>query len=479
MPTGKVIWIAIAALLFFIAAACVFIPRIGIYPDEVLFVPPVWHFSALGSVKILGTRLPTMLMSYVGADKTYLYMPILKLLPPTTWALRLPVVFIGALTLWLLFAASRFLTGERVAAAIVWIVASDPLFLLTTTFDWGPVALQHLFFVAALFFLARKKPLIFAASVSLGLALWDKGTAIWTLAGLFVSAVVFLPNLLRANASLANAAQALGGFALGALPFLRYNLRNHWATFNDNAKFTLAGLPAKFHGMWMTLNGLGMFGWFVRGSDPPWYSLAPLGIAAAAILVFRRKVAPVRSFALFALSTGLITWLAMLVAESGGTSVHHTILVWPWPHLFAVCVLGYALARKPFTIFITAIVLSNIVMVGFYAERMFEFGPTRAWSDATFKLPRLLPANLAAKKIVATEWSIYLPAIYLTRGKPPIEEQSFSDLPLDPPGTEFLTSAPESAQAPEPSRVIDQVISDGRGRPWAMSFHYAPKAPTP
>jgi hypothetical protein len=481
-------WMAAGALAFFVAAACLFIPQLGIEEDEVHFVPSIYDARTVGSVKVWGHRFPTMIETYAGAAKTYLYTPIIKAIRPTLWSLRLPVVMAGALFLWLLFVATTRLTNDLVAAALVWVIATDPVFLLTTTFDWGPVALQHLLIIAAFAFLARSKPMVFMAFMAFGLAWWDKGTAAWVSGALFVSAIVFMPGPVMANVTFFNAMKAVCGFAAGALPFFQYNIWNHWATFNDNARLSIGGLPEKFRAMWATLDGRGMFGYIVRGGTPLWYSLAPLGIAAALALLLHRRVAPVRPVALFALSTGLLTWTAMLLTANGGGSVHHIILVWPWPHLFAVCVLGYALKRKPFVAAATAIAISNIVMIGWYAQRTYQFSPTSAWSDASFGLPGVIPAN---RKIVTIDWGIDNAATFLTRGGPVIDRTfsglADSDVP-DIERSEFLAHAPGEEMIAGNNarfdaaigklgfmRVTDHIVADRRGRPFFISFHCVPK----
>ena len=123
-------------------------------------------------------------------------------------------------------------------------------------------------------------------------------------------------------------------------------LTNHWATFTENSAFTTEALGQKVKIMWLTLEGTGMFGFMVRGDSPSWHSLTPWFLLLAVPTAFLPKVRAVRPLALFSLVTGLMIWAGMLFVHPGGTSVHHTILVWPWPILFAVCVLGYGLGKS-------------------------------------------------------------------------------------------------------------------------------------
>lgn len=483
--------LCLLAMLFFFAVSCFFIPLIGTEDDELLFIPPVWHPGQIfNSFSILGRHIPAMLMSYVGADKTLLYGPLIRILPSSMWVLRLPVVLIGLLTLWILFSVMRRLAGERVALALVWLLATDSMFLLSTTFDWGPVAIQHLLLLAGFALLARPQPRVFLGALAFGLAFWDKGTAIWAIGAFAVSAVIFLPKQTLASVSSGNMWKAAGGVLLGAWPILAFNIRHHGATFTENTGFTTAGLDQKLQIMWMTLTGSGFFGFMVDGDAPRWVSLAPFAIALAVPFVFHPGVRAVRPLALFSLSSGVIIWLGMLFVKNGGTSVHHTILVWPWPQVFAMCVLGYALGssalgRSMFLALVVAIVVSNVAVLGAYAQRAWQSGPSVTWSDATLTLPRTFPGT---SRVLVLDWGIYNIATYLTRGKVRIEDRAFGGLQEDDTrnleGTEFLshvdgrevvagTNARFEAAIGKKGlvRVVDRVFKDSRGRPVLMSFH--------
>jgi hypothetical protein len=484
--TSGAVGAVLCAIVFFTVSAGIFISGIGIYEDEVLFAPALYHpQESLGPLKFAGHFFPTMLLSYVGADKAYLYWAILKGVAPSAWSLRVPVVLMGVLTVWLLFVAVRRLTNDYVAAALACLLATDPLFLLTTTLDWGPVAVQHLLFAAAFACLARPEPRIFLGFMAQGAALWDKGTAAWTIVAMAVSAAAFLPAQLRAHLTARNLARAMLGFTLGALPLLIFNISHHGATFSENATFSATDLGEKIAGMYDALNGRSMFS-RLFGAPSSWMTLAPFAFAAALILWFRRDAAPVRPVASFALFTGLLTWLGMLFMKAGGEA-HHVALVWPWPHLFLMCVLGFAFRKRIFFAIATALILSNIAMVGLYAKRMYQFGPQQEWSKATFALPAILPEN---RKIVTLDWGIRLTGTFLTAGKVRFEERAFDglreeDLP-DLERTQFLAHAAGVEEFAGNNarfeaaihkagylRVVDRVLSDRRGRPVIVSFHVA------
>lgn len=476
----------LGSLLVFLFVAAVFIPAIGIQEDEVLFVPPIYQPARTEySIPILGHPFPAMLMTYVGADKVSLYRLIVKRIRPSPWNLRLPVVFVGMLTVWFLYCGVRRFTPEYVAAALACLMVSDPIFLLSTTFDWGPVAIQHLMFMAALACLARPKPWIAAGFFAFGLALWDKGTAIWTLGAMTLSAGLFLTRPLSARVNVRNLISAAGGFVAGSLPFLIYNLTHNWATFRENTVFTMDGVARKLMAMYAALDGLGLFGWLVRGDFPQWHTLVPFALAASLLLVFQKQAAAVRPAALFALGTGVLTWLAMLFVKDGGASIHHLVLVWPWPHIFIMCVLGATFRKRTFLGIAAALIMTNTVMTGFYIQRTYVYGAGQAWSDATWRIAEILPHD---RKLVTLDWGIHDTALFLTRGRLPLDDRAFSGIrDFDFPEIErmqFFTHVPgqevmigngarfEAAIAKAGYvRVDDRILSDTHGRPWVVSFH--------
>lgn len=82
--------------LLFLFLSILVLPYPGVQTDEAL--------SAAATVELVNYRdavsignglLPTMLMSFLGALKTWLYYPILGLFQPSVWSLRLPTVIIG------------------------------------------------------------------------------------------------------------------------------------------------------------------------------------------------------------------------------------------------------------------------------------------------------------------------------------------------------------------------------------------------
>ena len=127
-------------------------------------------------------------MSYLGCLKTLIYSPIFRLFGNGAYAVREPALLFGAASVWLFFLLLRRIAGNRAGLVGCWLLAADSLYLLTTCYDWGPVALQHLLIVGGVLLLMRFYQTKSNASLALGfllfgLALWDKALALWMLSG--------------------------------------------------------------------------------------------------------------------------------------------------------------------------------------------------------------------------------------------------------------------------------------------------------
>ncbi len=72
----------------------------------------------------------------------------------SVWVVRLPVALTGAITVFIFYHLIRGIESRGAAVAAcagAFLLATDPVFLLTNTFDWGPVALEHVLLVTVLF----------------------------------------------------------------------------------------------------------------------------------------------------------------------------------------------------------------------------------------------------------------------------------------------------------------------------------------
>ena len=143
----------------FLLLGILLIPRAGLEADEALFADPLYRSQGADfELGILHHKIPVMVISYIGTLKTALCWPALRIFAPSIYAVRLPMVLAGAATIVLFFFLARSLAGDAAAIIATALLATDPVFVLTDTFDFGPDALEHLLLVAACLAMVRRRP---------------------------------------------------------------------------------------------------------------------------------------------------------------------------------------------------------------------------------------------------------------------------------------------------------------------------------
>jgi hypothetical protein len=420
----------------FLALGSALAPFAGVQNDEALFGVPLYLFNAKDlSMVVFHRRIPLMVMSYVGTLKTWIYSAIFVILPANVWTVRLPMILAGALTVFFLYRFASRAAGPPAAVIAALLLATDPSFLLTNTFDWGPVALGQLLLVTGCFFLLRfwqenlKMRHLAQGFFFLGLGLWNKALMLWALAGLACATlVVFWPEVReltgltkkRSPVGLSSRkvfAIGIAAFVLGALPFVLYNVRHFNATLGSNAHFENTNLRAIMEGKLSmergALNGSGLFGFipaehWVEHTHPPATRRGKIAewIGAHAIerqstgfdYVFLAAILAVPLWwrvraARFALLFSAVTWIAMAVTRDAGGAIHHSVLLWPFPQLFVAIVLASIPWRRVGTMAACAVVGMNLLVVNEYIREFDQNGAWGNFTDALFPLSDAIPEN--------------------------------------------------------------------------------------
>jgi hypothetical protein len=123
----------------------------------------------------------------------------------------------------------------------------------------------------------------------------------------------------------------------------------------------------------------------------------------------------------FALVLMAVVWGQMLFGAGVGGSVHHTVLLWPWPHLLAAAGLAEAsrrLRRAGLPALILVVVLvcgSNVVAVEVQFSQLIRNGGGPVWTDAIFGLSEYLP-KVPAGQYVLLDWGMLEPLRLLHKG---------------------------------------------------------------
>lgn len=527
----------IFALIFFLTGLVV-LSYPGIQNDEVLFAASVYQIpgGAVFDVTIFQVRVPVMHLTYLGALKTWVYAGILAIAPPSCWIVRVPVLLIGAVTIWLFVRLLGIIHGRAAAWIGGALLATDTMFLLTTCFDWGPVAFQHLLLVAGMsgilsFCLKGSRAALCLGFFCFGLGMWDKALFVWTLTGIAIAGMLVFPGELWRRLSWKNVGLATAGFLLGALPLVIYNCASGFATFRSADGLVFNEFSGKLRGLRGTWDGSALLGYLASGPDETAQSRdARTGIERVSVAVqtafgqhSRNRLelaiygalllAPLwwrtesRRLLLFSLIAIAIAWLEMAITKRAGWSAHHVVLLWPIPHLFlavafAETCLGWRgmaarrLAACAVVVVVSFLALQNLLVTNQYLYQWIRYGSPRAWTDAIYPLADEV-RRLQPSEVVIDDWGIFSPLVLLGRGKLPLltvdqaflatnssEAQKNWDLGLLERGLwvghtrayqEFTAITDQvigAAGAAGFRKQLIQTVSDGNGRPAFEIFRF-------
>jgi hypothetical protein len=195
-------WVAIGAACVFVFLAAYQIKLPGLYYDELAFVNAAQGAPDNTFIHMRLGSLPLFVMPYIGALKSWIYVPIFRLFGTSPLTIRLPVILIAAVTLLIFYVAMRGKLGAVWAAIVVCIMAIDPANLFPSRLDWGPTVLMHLFqaTILALWFSHRHKPELWKAGlifVCFGLGFFDKFNFIWLLSAFLIGICCCYPDSVR------------------------------------------------------------------------------------------------------------------------------------------------------------------------------------------------------------------------------------------------------------------------------------------
>jgi 4-amino-4-deoxy-L-arabinose transferase-like glycosyltransferase len=441
----------IACLLFFIAGV-LFLPHLGLQNDEAIIGDALFQPIAVAySVKIGHSHFALMLMSYLGTLKAWMYRPLFQVFDVTSWAIRLPMVTAGAASIWLFYLFLCRVADRRAAVIGCALLATDSLYLLTTVFDWGPVALQHLLTVGGLlllmgFYQTGSHRKLGWGWALLGLAMWDKALAIWMLGGIFVASAALLNKSIVGVMTVRRVALSAVCFCLGALPLIIYNVNNEWATFRGNASWDTSDLPNKARLLAGTADGHALFGWLVNEdwqtahpyipastltsasarisslASTPRHNLMLYAFALALLLAPLARGAALKAI-LWALIAMAVAWIQMAITANAGGSVHHAILLWPLPQM--IVAISFAAASRRLksagipvlAAALVVMVSANVLVTNEYYWRMRRNGGALNWTDAIFRLSSYLKTAPPASNIFSVDWGIMDSLRLLNRGK--------------------------------------------------------------
>ena len=432
-------------VLAFVLMGLLFLPRLGFEYDEVMFAPLIFHPErSLFAARISHHLVPLMQMSYIGALKIWLYSPLLRLFRPGAYAVRLPMLLLAGMTILILAETVRRRASVRAAIFTAVVAATDIGFLLTSTFDWGPVVIQNFLLAVALYYiLARRQTVggVSLAAFALGLALWDKAIFLWIFIGLCVSGLIFGFRVIRREATFKKVAAMAIAFTVAISPLIVYNVKRRNQTLGNNAHFTLAELGPKFTFVRIALNGQAFHQFFADESAPiernapvsflpnpsNWRFLAFSFLLIAGIASARWEN---RRLILWLFCAVLLGWFQSAITKGAGVFIHHVVIFYPALFL-AVGLAAEEIAgrlRGAGTTFLAVtgalLCVAGLNTVAVQFRNLRHFSPTTFWTDADLPLAKYLAAH-PSRHILVADWGIATAIDTRTSGSLPTEEISF------------------------------------------------------
>ena len=439
------ICISLTALLLFVGVGIALLRKAGTQSDEVMFVYDLWHpQSAASAVTLFGHSMPLMLMSYLGALKSWLYAPIFYLAGASPLSLRVPVILLSAITMTIGALVVSHAGGRFAGVLFVWLLATDSTFLLTSVFDWGPSVLQNLFLVSGglaivKWWSSRKLWMLYLGSLIFGLALWDKALFIWNLSAIVTAlAVVNLRAIIAACRPELLAVAALG-LCLGAWPLLYFNLASGRSTLGENTKLILSGVGLKGEYLVTALDGVAAETEWCDGkfqTVPPKHSLVTLSswrfpflLVGIALGVWFSQ-GDLRRWIVFLTFSAGLAWFQSAITVGAGGSMHHAVLIWPFLYGALALSFGAVLNKEgrlvlPVTLLLAAIIcLRGVEAMNAMMQNLSSYSRTIPWTDADIPLRNLL-VNTGVERVITVDWGIADVIAFRTADLVSVVDESF------------------------------------------------------
>ena len=345
----------------------------------------------------------------------------------------------------------------------------------------------------------------------LGMALWNKAIFVWALAGLICAVVSVFGRELRQITTRRHLLMAAAGFLIGALPFVIYNGHRRAETFRTSGHLEPGAAPGKFIHVRSALGGYGLYGYLVSEeyTENPKAPVSLVGRAAVFLrdhlgehreagmeyaAIFSLLAVPLwwpSRAARFCLIFTAVAWLFMASTKDAGTSLHHTVLLWPFPQLFVAIAISALRWRWAAISLCILLVVLNVLTISQYISQFERNGAEGVYTDAIYPLSSAL-SEVPEQTIYTLDWGIQIPLdvlhdghLHMRSGHDPFMTDTPSDWDKDEArrmfsdrGGLFITHAgkrevfsgvrkrfDESAAAAGCQEDSVRVIPDSNGRP--------------
>ncbi len=507
-PDARTIIALIACTGLFLFFACFRVQEPGLEYDEVLFAN-----AALGNLdgsflayalRIGHRNVPIMLMPYIGAVKAWIYAFIFTVAPISPATVRLPMIFLGVVTLVATYLFAVTLFNRTTGIIAVTLLSTDPVFIFQSRMDWGPIAIMMLLKMGSLYLFARfietRRILVLAAaSFCLGLGVYDKVNFAWYVLALPFAAILAWRAQCLQFVNRKTISVFVLALLLGCWPLIVYNMVQPGATFKgqlESHRTLTQTLRNQTYLITATFSGRGTYQ-YVNGESlgttvkqynqtlarfipHNTFTLDVFIISLLGLPLFRKR--PRELSALIFIVTLLLLIAVQIYFTPHATGPHHVMMLYPFPHMVIgfmlsglltnTSIFGRRLWKSIGLTLLSVLVVTNIGVDSGYLLGLTTVGGSGVWSDAIYDLEDytqqaktqdyfLMDWGFNTQLLLLSHGGIHKTEIFWNLLDPKNEialARSLYVMQLRQP-TAFVFHSPKYTAFDEPRRIFDRMLT--------------------
>lgn len=411
MKKRNIIFIALC-LLCYIVISCYRLDLPGFQYDEVLFGNAARLGKADSSfiyLRLFG--IPLLLMEYIGALKSYLYIPIFYMFGFNYMSVRLPMVILSVISLLVLYRSVSRSFSSKVAMGVVLLLSVDPAFITHTRTDVGPNAIAFFLGVLSLGFAfdyikSKHKLDLFLLALTLFLGCYNKQNHIWFTLSI-LSGIVVLNHkkmVMEIMTYVNKQKNILAVFILltGCIPVLIFINRSSLPKlFTLDIKHTLLVIREFF----MLFSGQEMYQLFFGKIISVWLFIIPFFIVTVScIYIFSNWNKKTKQ-------TKLLIWIIVfiflqIVITKAARSSWHLFSLYPFVHIIFVVSLFSLFRNKWFYVVSTGVAASIYVTINIIYINSYNISSVNhEWSKAIDSL--MSYTKQSSKQFISIDWGTH------------------------------------------------------------------------